>query len=290
MNRTSVFAGLVCAALAAACSSETKVGSTATALEFCKTLRGIAIEKEGLCLSVAPALLDSAKAQVDAGCSQMQAAVDAGRAVYDRAKGASCALALASRDACTALAHLEGDLPADCTSAFNGAITPGGACSSQGMECAGGYCTAFIPSCGEPVLSGQCVAWPTEGEPCPAFICAPGLACGGGGVCVALSSAGGPCPCQAKLYCDTTGATSTCKALKTSGFCQGGSSARPDTRAAASPAHACRSSAWAPAAGPRPSAVLDTTATPAPARAARYPHSDRHVCSHVPARPRSSGA
>jgi len=47
MKRTSVYAGLACAAFAGACSPEPKVGSTATALDFCKTLGEIAVEKEG---------------------------------------------------------------------------------------------------------------------------------------------------------------------------------------------------------------------------------------------------
>jgi len=59
MNRTSVYAGLACAALAGACSSEPKVGSTATALDFCKILGGIAVEKEGQCQSAAPAFIDA---------------------------------------------------------------------------------------------------------------------------------------------------------------------------------------------------------------------------------------
>jgi len=122
----SVYSGLACAALACACSSEPKVGSTATALDFCKTLGEIAAEKGGECESTAPVFIDAEKAQSNARCSGVQAEVDAGRAVYDRAKGGSCALTLASLDGCAALSVLVGNLPADCTAALTGAVAPGG--------------------------------------------------------------------------------------------------------------------------------------------------------------------
>ena len=66
MNCASVHPRLACAALAGACASEPKVGSTATALDFCKTLGEIAAEKEGQCESMAPAFIDAEKARSDA--------------------------------------------------------------------------------------------------------------------------------------------------------------------------------------------------------------------------------
>lgn len=231
-----VYAGLACAALAGACSSEPRVGSTATALDFCKTLGEIAVEKEGQCQSAAPAFINAEKAQSDALCSGVQAEVEAGRAVYDRAKGGSCALTLASLDGCAALSVLEGNLLADCTAALTGAVAPGGQCSSEVMNhCAGGYCSAPIPRCSAPFPTGECVAWLTEGEPCaPPGLCAPGLGCSSatGTVCVAPSGAGGPCPCQAGLYCDST---LTCKAMKTSGSCSGFSECAPGYVCSGSP-------------------------------------------------------
>lgn len=215
MNRTSAYGVLACAALAAACSSKPTVGSTATALDFCRTFGDLAFEKQAQCESTAPAIVDSEKAQNAAACSRL----DAGRFVYDSAQGESCVLALAALDGCA----FEQDFPADCRAALTGAVALGAECSTEFMnDCAGGYCSAPMPTCGGPVLTGQCVAWLAEGEPCaPPGRCAPGLGCSSatGTVCVAPSGPGGPCPCQAGLYCDTAGATFTCKALKTSGSC-----------------------------------------------------------------------
>jgi hypothetical protein len=213
------------------------VGSTATAFDFCKTFSDITADKFGQCWSAAPAVIDELKAQDEVLCPGMQAEVDAGRAVYDPGKGGSCARTLASLDGCTVFLDFlwvgpefrRPVLPADCAAALIGAVAPGGQCS-QSMDCAGGYCNAPM-SCGGPALSGQCVAFPTEGQPCPAGVCLAGLGCNfaftSAAVCVALSAADGPCPCQAGLYCDTSGATPNCKATTTNGFCTTGLECAP---------------------------------------------------------------
>jgi len=223
LNRTSAYAGLACAALAAACSAEPKVGSTATALEYCKTFSGISADKWGQCWKAAPAVValmaSPVSADGDAYCDTIQAEVDAGRAVYDAAKGGSCARALASLAPC-AIVVSSGQLPEVCRGALAGTVALGGQCFEY-MDCASGYCNAPL-ACGGPKVSGQCVAYATEGEPCSGGACAESLECAftaATPVCVALSGEGGACPCEAGLYCDTTGGTPTCKALKTSGSC-----------------------------------------------------------------------
>jgi hypothetical protein len=220
MHRRSAYAGLAWVALAAACSAEPKVGSTATALDFCKTFSGISADKAGQCWKMAPAVVAQASSEGEAYCGTVQAEVDAGRVVYDAAKGGSCARTLASLAPCAFSVSSGQQFPGDCLDALTGTVALGSQCS-ESMDCAGGYCNAPLV-CGGPDVSGQCVAFATEGQQCSGGLCADGLGCTFTAVtpvCVALSGEGGACPCQAGLYCDTSGARPICKALRTSGSC-----------------------------------------------------------------------
>jgi hypothetical protein len=219
MNRASAYA-LACAALAAACSSEPNVGSTATALDFCKTSQGISLDNWGQCQKAAPAVMAMPQPSLEAYCSTVQAEVDARRVVYDAARGGSCARALASLTPCALLLSSGQPYPEECLGVLTGMVALGSACS-ESLDCASGYCNAPL-ACGGRAVPGQCVAFLTQGEPCSGGACAAGLQCdftAATPVCVPLSAEGGACPCQAGLYCDTSGAAPVCKALKTSGSC-----------------------------------------------------------------------
>ena len=223
MNRTSVYAGLACAALAGAF-----VGAKGWQH---RKRRSISARLSGELPSRRRASARARRRPLSTrrrrratrcvpGCRprSMPAALSTTAPREARARSRS------PRSSCAAVTALEGNLPADCTAVLTETVAPGGQCSSQFINyCAGGYCNAHIPMCGGPVVYGQCVAWPTEGEPCPDGFCAPGLSCGArppgsGFICVVPSGAGGPCPCQAGLYCDRA---LTCKAMKTSGSCSG---------------------------------------------------------------------
>jgi hypothetical protein len=221
MNRMAAFAGLTSTALAAAaCSAEPKVGSTATALDFCKTSQGISFDNWGQCVKAAPAVMSMSQPSFEAYCSTVQAEVDARRVVYDAGRGGSCARALASFPPCALLVSSGQPYPEECLGVLTGTVTLGSACS-ESMDCASGYCNAPL-ACGGPAVSGQCVAFLTQGQPCSGGACAAGLECNftvATPICVALSAEGGACPCQAGLYCDTSGGVPICKARKTSGSC-----------------------------------------------------------------------
>jgi hypothetical protein len=217
---------IACAAgalLAVACSSGS-AGRTATALEFCTTTADIAVAKMSECMSMAPAVAADAKAQLTASCAASQQAVDAGRAEYDRAKGAACAERLASLDGCQGYLAMQ-DPPADCRAAFTGKAAAGEACWSA-VECASGQCALF--SC-----PGTCMGSASPGQDCSLAQCSPGSYCRydpgtGRPTCQALSDVGGSCPCRPELYCDwgspyqeaMSPAPPTCKARQTEGFCQ----------------------------------------------------------------------
>jgi hypothetical protein len=226
-------------AVLVACGGDPKIGKTATAEEYCRTVSDLTLGSFASCWRMTPAALAAMRGDDGARCVAVQHEVDAGRAAYDAAKGSACAQALAALAPCAAyLAAL--DPPASCAEALRGAVDPGAPCWSE-VDCGGGMCQ-LDTSC-----AGHCVAYAAEGEPCRGP-CAPGLLCAWVDpsspqpTCTRPSRGGGPCPCAAGFYCDygqtppggPVTLTPACKAQHADGFCNA-----PDECA---PGYACTGS------------------------------------------------
>jgi hypothetical protein len=217
MNRGSTYACAAGAVLLFACGKQ-DVGSTASALEFCTTTRGIAADNAARCMKMSPAARASFVERGAPTCASVAHEVQMGRASYDPARGAACARAMAEMWDCAFSGVAPEAKLDDCRLALRGKVDAGGECWSN-VDC-DGACLLAWPSC-----SGRCTRPAAVGDSCDALPCLPGLSCtlelvSGStysGRCRVASGPGGPCPCRDGFYC---GADQTCQPQRTSGFCE----------------------------------------------------------------------
>jgi hypothetical protein len=157
------------------------------------------------------------------GCSELQAAVTAGRIAFNAAQSAACVSAIQAITCTALLDSLYGNAglpePSACVGALSGTVAPGGTCYSD-TDCSGAnYCKIVSPAC-----SGICTAQIAQGQPCDGEGCQSGLTCTSS-VCrsintttPALAGQGQPCGpsmvdggaptfCQAGLVCDPANLT-----------------------------------------------------------------------------------
>lgn len=145
----------------------------------------------------------------------LQSAVDAGRLKFDGAAAQSCFDQI--KDQCSVLAQDGPFQGAGCATVFIGLVADGGECA-QSNECAtaGSFCA--VP---QGLMLGKCQPLAKEGEPCPNYQCATGLACGFVNmmnVCVKPLPDGQMCKGSAECasnFCDFN--TSTCGQKKALG-------------------------------------------------------------------------
>lgn len=108
--------------------------------------------------------------ELDAAAASIQAAVDAGKVVYDPSQQADC---LASIDGTTCLEILHGAEVTGCIEdAYGGTVPEGGECGDS-VECAAGYCSFAAGTC-----PGGCAPPVAPGSACEQDEqCATGLSC-----------------------------------------------------------------------------------------------------------------
>jgi hypothetical protein len=223
--------------LGLACSS----GSSTVhqgALELCGAASTAQLDKLAACQGASAAAAATWKTAAAAWCQALAGEVAAGRATYDPAQGTTCSTALPSLtcDAAATAGSLPGaalTLPA-CAGAVAGAVAAAATCFDD-LDCAADdYCTASATaSC-----PGTCAPRAALSTSCLDKPCAAGLACdfASGGVCRTASAPGGPCPCRADAYCDGTGASPLCQALKVASTpCSGSFECAPGLLCAGAP-------------------------------------------------------
>ncbi|GEM_PF-4564358 len=220
--------------------------SAATAESFCSGFYGYMCPAVWTCANLSygvssvlpsPAWLQSLTATT---CGRILKSVDAGRILYDPARGAACLSALAAwtPTAADCEAGHSSSLGPPCGLAFVPQVPLGGACSTitpdtAAIECAdGGYCDegGVSYSC-----TGTCLPYLDEGAPCPwnGQQCKPGTTCNADifgstpGKCVARVGAGQSCEGPGGPEClspaDCVGGSATvagvCQLRPTSGPC-----------------------------------------------------------------------
>ncbi len=156
------------------------------------------------CVQANPAFFASAGPYNRNDCAGIAAEITAGRVHYDSSQGSSCAAAVQALTCDT----FTTSFPASCSAALVGQVAVSGTCYVD-ADCAGGFCTASHSSS----CPGTCQAYATSGQSCASSVCATGLVCdyAGGAICKTPSGNGGACPCQAGYWCDSSGASPTCK-------------------------------------------------------------------------------
>lgn len=125
----------------------------------------------------------------------LQAAVDAGRVVYHRARARRCVRAIKGLE-CLRSEDVDAAIGEACAGIFEGQVAPEGPCMLN-EECVGELSRCgFDPNCGDACCPGTCryIDGPMEiGEPCTATsTCVRGATCDQG-TCVALPGPGEPC-------------------------------------------------------------------------------------------------
>jgi hypothetical protein len=203
---------------------------TATASAYCTTAIGVQQDKFGACDKASDTAIRYSKQL--ANCVSYDKEVSSGRTSYDATKGTACAAAIANAD-CSKIVAVFDD--AACQGVLSGNVASGGDCYHD-MDCASGTCDFWAappsdPSAvAAPTCPGKCLAFLQQGEDCSGARaeCGPNLTCyappgGSTRTCETLSAESGACPCKPGLYCDASGPSPSCKALKTSGACSSSS-------------------------------------------------------------------
>jgi hypothetical protein len=131
--------------------------------------------------------------------------IELGRIEYDSAQAGACIAAAQGR--CDLYKEIIFDELPECREVFVGKVADGGDCNDGG-ECAatGSLCLGEDPDNNTP---GKCQQPPKEGEPCPDYTCASGLACSSSSSsCIKLVADGQPCGGDLECtsgYCDILG-------------------------------------------------------------------------------------
>lgn len=131
----------------------------------------------------------------DGGDAYLQAAVDADRVVYHRARARRCVRAIKGLE-CLKNESIDAAIGDACDGIFEGQVAPEEPCMIN-EECMGGLSRCgFDPTCADACCPGACryIDGPMDiGEPCNATItCVRGATCDQG-TCVALPGPGEPC-------------------------------------------------------------------------------------------------
>ncbi|HVM64512.1 MAG TPA: hypothetical protein VMU14_06595, partial [Acidimicrobiales bacterium] len=183
---------------------------------FCQAASSLLTTELENCLKVPPEVASSLGNGLvnSASCSSFDTGASKGYFTYSSSAASSC-----YSGAQSAACGLFESLPPVCDTVLTPLKAVGQACYT-GSDCINSYCSADSSTC-----PGVCTAFLAPNAACGtgSGTCPPGYSCYAVGAnaptCTLESSAGGACPCAEGNYCDTSGASPTCVALKTSGAC-----------------------------------------------------------------------
>lgn len=150
--------------------------------------------------------------------ADIKASVMAGRQSYDSKKAAACFEVIQGQ--CSAIQGDPFEEDPNCNSVFVGLVAVGGECT-MGDDCAGAdtHCAGATDT-----VPGKCQVLPKEGEACPDFDCAEGLACSPGSMsntCVKPNTKADGQMCGSDIECVSTYCSftsGTCMAQKPLGM------------------------------------------------------------------------
>jgi len=145
-------------------------------------------------------------------CADRQREIDAGLMTYSATQGAVCQSAIAALDCSVLSGGFGSAAPPACQATLTGTVAQGGTCWDS-SNCAAGYCTWDLLT---GTCPGTCQPFTAAGAACSDDTCGPDLGAAQP-TCKLLSGTGGACPCQDALYCDTSGATATCRPFLATG-------------------------------------------------------------------------